>query len=79
MQVVEAVVKTIGSEKVGLRLSPYSDKFLDCTEPDTKTNIELNVYLLEQLNAFQLAYVHLVSARSQGAPPFLIPEIAITL
>ena len=66
MQVIEAVVKEIGGDRVGLRLSPYSVDFLDCMEPDVESTVKLNAYLLEQLNKFNLAYVHIVSARTAG-------------
>lgn len=66
LQVVEAVVKEVGSGKVGLRLSPYSTEFNDCSEPDVDSTISLNVHLLEKLNSYSLAYVHIVTARADG-------------
>lgn len=64
---MEAVVKEVGSSgKVGLRLSPYSTEFNDCSEPDVNSTISLNVHLLEKLNAYNLAYVHIVTARADG-------------
>jgi len=70
LQTVEAVVKEVGSGgKVGLRLSPYSWEFNDCFEEEgVDATIALNVYLLKELNKFNLAYAHIVSARIAGAP-----------
>lgn len=70
-QVTEAVAKAIGSEKVGVRLSPYSWEFNDCKEPDVDSTIALNVHLLKELNKLNLAYVHIVSARAEGKHIFL--------
>jgi hypothetical protein len=75
-QTVEAVVREVGSGKVGLRLSPYSWEFNECYELDgVDATIALNVYLLKELNKFNLAYVHIVSARIAGAPPPPSPHL----
>ncbi len=68
LQTIEAVVKEVGSGgKVGLRLSPYNWDFNDCYELDgVDATIELNVHLLKELNKFNLAYVHIVTARAAG-------------
>ena len=69
LQTVKAVVEAVGnSDRVGIRLSPYSD-FNDAYEESTEDTIALNVYLLEQLNKFNLAYAHIVSARAAGIAP----------
>ena len=70
LQTLEAVVKEVGSgSKVGLRLSPYSWEFNDCYELEgVDATIALNVHLLKELNKFNLAYVHIVTARVAGAP-----------
>lgn len=67
LQTIEAIVKEVGGEKVGLRLSPYSWDFGQCYEPDAESTIKLNVHLLKELNKFNLAYVHIVTARAAGA------------
>ena len=70
LQTIEAIVKEVGSSgKVGLRLSPYSWEFNECYELDgVDATIALNVHLLKELNKFNLAYVHIVSARIAGVP-----------
>ena len=65
LEVVDAVIKTIGKDKVGIRLSPFgvfNDMPLyDAMEADY-------TYLAQQLNARGLAYIHLVDHSSMGAP-----------
>jgi len=60
LEVVKAVCDAIGSEKVGLRLSPFNT-FLDCID---STPYDTNDYLLKELNKLKLAYVHLVEPRA---------------
>ena len=69
LQTLEAIIKEVGtSGKVGLRLSPYNWDFNDCYELDgVDATIALNVHLLKELNKFNLAYVHIISARVVGA------------
>lgn len=66
LEVVDAVIKAIGKEKVGIRLSPYgvfNDMPLyDAMEADY-------TYLAHQLNARGLVYIHLVDHSPMGAPP----------
>ena len=58
LEVTEAVTAVCGAERVGIRLSP-SGTFNDMTDSDPKT---MFVYLLEQLNRFGLAYLHIIDA-----------------
>ena len=67
LQTIEAIVKEVGGDRVGLRLSPYNWDFNQCFEPDAESTIKLNVHLLKELNKFNLAYVHIVTARAAGA------------
>lgn len=76
LETVEAVVREVGSGKVGLRLSPYSWEFNECYELDgVDATIALNVYLLKELNKFNLAYVHIVSARIAGGSDAENPDL----
>ena len=65
LEVVEAVVKAIGKDKVGIRLSPFgvfNDMPLyDALEADYG-------YLARELNARGIAYIHVVDHSSMGAP-----------
>jgi len=58
LQITEAVVSVWGSERVGVRLAP-SGTFNDMTDSVPEA---LFVYVLEQLNPFNLAYLHVVDA-----------------
>jgi N-ethylmaleimide reductase len=65
LEVVEAVSKAIGKDKVGIRLSPFgvfNDMPLyDALEADYG-------YLARELNARGIAYIHVVDHSSMGAP-----------
>lgn len=66
LEVVDAVIKAIGKDKVGIRLSPFgvfNDMPLyDAMEADY-------TFLAQQLNARGLVYIHLVDHSPMGAPP----------
>ena len=66
LEVADSVIKAIGKDKVGIRLSPYgvfNDMPLyDAMEADY-------TYLAQQLNARGLVYIHLVDHSPMGAPP----------
>ena len=66
LEVADAVIKAIGKDKVGIRLSPFgvfNDMPLyDAMEADY-------TYLAQQLNALGLVYIHLVDHSPMGAPP----------
>jgi N-ethylmaleimide reductase len=66
LETAEAVIRAIGKEKVGIRLSPFG-VFNDMPDyPEQEADYE---YLAQQLNQRQLLYVHLVDHSSMGAPP----------
>lgn len=56
--VIKAVTAEIGAERTGLRLSP-SGTFNDMTDSDPQKHF---TYVCEKLNAFDLAYLHIVDA-----------------
>ena len=56
LEVVETSCKMIGSDKVGLRISPFS--YAD-TKEDAATLFKLYHQLIKELNQFDLAYLHL--------------------
>ncbi len=58
LEVVAALTRVWGAERVGVRLSP-SGTFNDMTDSEPE---KLFVYLLGQLNRFDLAYLHIVDA-----------------
>ncbi|KXS32109.1 MAG: NADH:flavin oxidoreductase/NADH oxidase [Candidatus Gallionella acididurans] len=66
LEVADAVIKAIGKDRVGIRLSPYG-VFNDMPLYDT---MEADyTYLAQQLNARGLVYIHLVDHSPMGAPP----------
>jgi N-ethylmaleimide reductase len=66
LETAEAVIRAIGEEKVGMRLSPFG-VFNDMTDyPEQEADYE---YLAQQLNQRQLLYLHVVDHSSMGAPP----------
>lgn len=69
MEVTKAVVDAIGSDKVGLRLSPVNP-FNDMKDSNPQAVFN---YVTEQLNQFNLAYLHVVEGGIHGggvADPF---------
>jgi N-ethylmaleimide reductase len=69
LEVVDAVVGVWGSDRVGIRLSP-SGTFNDVHDSDNKA---LFSYVVDALNRFDLAYLHLVEPRADMNPP--APEL----
>ena len=66
LEVVDASIKAIGKDKVGIRLSPFG-VFNDMPlYPELESDY---AYLAKQLNQHQVIYVHLVDHSSMGAPP----------
>ncbi|KAG1874879.1 NADH:flavin oxidoreductase/NADH oxidase, partial [Suillus subluteus] len=70
IEVVNALVKEVGAERVGIRLSPWSP-FQDMGLPDPKPQFS---YLVSQLWKYDLAYLHVTEPRIGGnidvdAPP----------
>jgi N-ethylmaleimide reductase len=62
MEVTKAVVEAIGSDKVGLRLSPVNP-FNDMKDSNPQAVFN---YVTEQLNQFNLAYLHVVEGGIHG-------------
>lgn len=64
IEVTKAVVAAIGNEKVGLRLSPYSEfQGMKMAEKDIN---ETFTYLVGEIKKQQLAYLHMTEARVDG-------------
>ena len=66
LEVADAVINTIGKDKVGIRLSPFG-VFNDMPPYDA---MEADyAWLARQLDTRGLVYIHLVDHSSMGAPP----------
>ncbi len=63
LEVVDAVATVWGKGRVGVRLSPYGT-FNDMSDSNP---VALFTYVLEQLSARGIAYVHVIEPRSSGA------------
>lgn len=69
LEVTEAIVRIWGNERVGIRLSPVTPDAGN-TPPDSNV-MAMYGYLIQQLNAFDLAYLHFVegaTATSREVP-----------
>jgi N-ethylmaleimide reductase len=69
LEVVAAVVSVWGSDRVGIRLSP-SGKFGSMSDSDLKS---LFTHVVQELNHFNLSYLHLVEPRVQGNEDVAVP------
>ncbi|KAL5697341.1 12-oxophytodienoate reductase [Ranunculus cassubicifolius] len=59
LEVVEAVSNEIGADRVGLRLSPFSDSLgAGDSNPDA-----LGLYMAESLNKYRILYCHVLEPR----------------
>jgi len=65
LEVVAAVAETIGSDKTGIRLSPYG---VASDMPHYPEIDQTYTYLAEELNKLGIVYLHLVDHSSMGAP-----------
>jgi N-ethylmaleimide reductase len=63
LEVTEAVTGICGGERVGIRLSPASP--VNDIGPDSDPEATYS-YVVEQLNAFRLAYIHVIEGTTQG-------------
>ncbi|KIK43902.1 hypothetical protein CY34DRAFT_803333 [Suillus luteus UH-Slu-Lm8-n1] len=62
IEVVDAIVKEVGAERVGIRLSPWSP-YQDMGIPDPKPQFS---YLVSQIRKYDLAYLHVIEPRIGG-------------
>jgi N-ethylmaleimide reductase len=63
LEVVDAVTAVWGAGRVGIRLSPYGT-FSDMHDSDP---MSLFTYVIQQINARKLAYLHLIEPRATAA------------
>ncbi|MGZ3691750.1 MAG: alkene reductase [Pseudobdellovibrio sp.] len=66
VEVAKATAAAIGPDKLGIRVSPYGA--FNGMQADEKTE-ELYATLAKELNALNLAYIHVVDHSAMGAPP----------
>ncbi|CAL1363834.1 unnamed protein product [Linum trigynum] len=63
LEVVEAVSKEIGAERVGIRLSPFGGHS-ECADSNPEA---LGMYMVESLNKYGILYCHMVEPRIKNA------------
>ncbi|XP_073116016.1 putative 12-oxophytodienoate reductase 11 [Elaeis guineensis] len=59
IEIVEAIVKEIGADRVGMRLSPFAD-YVESWDSNPEA---LGLYMIEALNKYGIAYCHMVEPR----------------
>ncbi|KAJ4828179.1 12-oxophytodienoate reductase 2 [Turnera subulata] len=59
LEVVEAVVKEIGADKVGIRLSPFAD-YMESGDSNPEA---LGLYMVQALNKYNILYCHMIEPR----------------
>ncbi|XP_054814121.1 12-oxophytodienoate reductase 1-like [Prosopis cineraria] len=59
LEVVKAVTNEIGAERVGIRLSPFSN-YCECEDSNPQ---ELGLYMANSLNEYGIVYCHVVEPR----------------
>jgi 12-oxophytodienoic acid reductase len=67
LKIVEAVVDEIGSDRVGIRLSPFAD-YAEAGDSNPKA---LGLHLAESLNKYDIVYCHVVEPRMKIAGDIL--------
>ncbi|XP_052194249.1 12-oxophytodienoate reductase 2-like [Diospyros lotus] len=60
LEIVEAVAKEIGSDRIGIRLSPFADQ-LECSDSNPEA---LAIYMANALNKYNIVYLHAVEPRT---------------
>ncbi|KAH7491321.1 putative 12-oxophytodienoate reductase 4 [Phytophthora ramorum] len=68
-EVVEAVLSSVPSSQVGIRLSPFGDTF-GCKD---STPRETYGYVVKKLNDYDLAYMHVIERRGRHADGVDVP------
>lgn len=59
LDIVKAIADEIGADRLGIRLSPFSD-FLGCWDSNPEA---LGLYMVQELNKFGILYCHVVEPR----------------
>ncbi|GMF10267.1 unnamed protein product [Phytophthora lilii] len=73
-EAIEAILSSVDSSKVGIRLSPFGTAF-GCTDSNPR---EIYDYVVNKLNGYDLAYLHIVEPRGMQQPAPDAPEGGVT-
>ncbi|GER37859.1 12-oxophytodienoate reductase [Striga asiatica] len=74
LEILDAVTNEIGSHRVGIRLSPFTD-FMECVDSNPSA---LGLYMAHALNKYNLLYCHAVEPRiasDEEKSPSLVPML----
>ena len=63
LEVTKAVVGAVGADRVGYRLSPFGEGFLDASDSNPVATVS---YMVEQLNNLGVCYIHCIEPRVVG-------------
>ncbi|KAJ6931961.1 hypothetical protein NC651_007603 [Populus alba x Populus x berolinensis] len=75
LEIMEAVADEVGADRVGMRLSPYTD-FMEAVDSNPEA---LGLYMASALSKLGILYLHVIEAREvkmnggYEAPPSLLP------
>ncbi|TMW60032.1 hypothetical protein Poli38472_000074 [Pythium oligandrum] len=73
-EILDAILETIDSSKVGVRFSPFN---ITCTQRDSDPATHYK-YIFEKLNEYDLAYAHVIEPRVPHYPNEMAPEEGAT-
>ncbi|GAB9464663.1 12-oxophytodienoate reductase 1 [Globisporangium polare] len=73
-EALDAITSSVDSSKVAIRLSPFGVTF-GCTDSNPA---ETYKYVIEKLNAYDLAYLHVVEPRGYHFKSPFVPEVGVT-
>ncbi|EGZ22515.1 hypothetical protein PHYSODRAFT_249510 [Phytophthora sojae] len=73
LEVVEAILSSLPSSQVAIRLSPFGDTF-GCKDSKPR---EMYGYVVNKLNDYDLAYLHVIKRRGMHAPNVQVPEVGV--
>ncbi|KAF6152385.1 hypothetical protein GIB67_028427 [Kingdonia uniflora] len=59
LEILEAVVNEVGADRVGIKLSPFTD-FMEAVDSNPAA---LGLYMVKALNKFEICYCHMVEPR----------------
>ncbi|KAL7603631.1 hypothetical protein Lser_V15G17014 [Lactuca serriola] len=59
LEIIEAIVNEIGPDRVGIRLTPFTD-YMDAGDSNPEA---LGIYMAESLNKYRILYCHMVEPR----------------
>jgi N-ethylmaleimide reductase len=72
LEITSGLAKSIGSEKIGVRISPFSQYNETPAYDETEATYR---YIAKQLNDLDIAYLHITDPSAEGKPNELVKEL----